>query len=107
MNVTTIVDFMKVTHYCVKDVSKYIWFHNTKHHNKPKTEVWDVVSKSGNDILGQIKYFANWRQYIFEPMGKPYFSTGCMIDIINFIKELQVKKHLTPESNLNDSKGGN
>jgi hypothetical protein len=92
------LDYMKRTHYHVKDISKYVWFHNDPMNNKPKTEVWDILSKSGNVLLGRVKYFANWRQYCFFPEGGCIFSKGCMNDINNFIEELNKVQRLTNKS---------
>ena len=53
-----------------------------------KTDVWNVLSKSQESILGQIKWFGRWRQYCFYPSPNTIFNPECMNDISNFIKEL-------------------
>ena len=102
MQVQITKDYMDEVHYSVKDASEYVWFHNQSKYNKPKTEVWDVLTKGSNYLLGEIKYYARWRQYCFFPKDKPVFSVGCMQDIINFTKELTKNKNLTDEMKRDD-----
>lgn len=66
--------------------SKYIEFELSE--NKPKTVVFDVVSKSDGDRLGQIKWYAHWRQYVYFPDSQTIYSKGCMADINSFIEHL-------------------
>ncbi len=64
---------------------KYVTMIKTE--DKPKTSVFDVYTKR-KDILGEIKWFAQWRQYCFFPEDDCVFSKGCMSDINNFIEQL-------------------
>lgn len=64
---------------------KYITMIKTE--DKPKTSVFEVFSKH-DDLLGEIKWFPNWRQYCFFPEDGCVFSKGCMVDINDFIKQL-------------------
>lgn len=58
-----------------------------------KTEIWDVLSKSSDYILGQIKWYVQWRQYCFFPSrGDCVFNVQCMSDISSAIKELMAKR---------------
>lgn len=59
---------------------------------KPKTNVFNVKNKNSGIILGIIKWFSSWRQYCFFPMGFMIFSSSCMKEIINFIKDLMEKR---------------
>ena len=52
-----------------------------------KTSVFVVLSKRG-DLLGQIRWWASWRQYCFFPLAQRVFSKGCLNDICSFIEEL-------------------
>ena len=65
---------------------KYITMIKTE--DKPKTSVFDVYTKSGDDVLGEIKWYAQWRQYCFFPEDDCVFSKGCMNDINDFIAKL-------------------
>jgi hypothetical protein len=53
-----------------------------------KTDVWDILSKSQESILGKIKWFGRWRQYCFYPSPNTIFNPECMADISKKIKEL-------------------
>ena len=57
-----------------------------------KTPVYSIVSKSGNNELGQIRWYGPWRQYCFYPNEKTIWSTGCQEGIIDFIKQLKAAK---------------
>lgn len=65
--------------------------------SKPKTEVFDVYTKSKEIIsgvnehatfLGDVRWYAPWRQYCFLPEDDCVFSKGCMADINDFITKL-------------------
>jgi len=68
--------------------NEYKYITMIKVEDKPKTSVFDVYSKH-DDILGQVKFFPQWRQYCFFPEDDCVFSKGCMDDINNFIGQLQ------------------
>ena len=59
---------------------------------KPKTGIYDIMSKSGDYTLGQVKWYAPWRQYVFFPREDTIYSRGCMNDINLFIEELMEKR---------------
>ena len=66
--------------------SKYMEF--DKVGDTGKTEIWNVISKSSEFILGKIKWYGPWRQYCFYPSPFSVFNNGCMSDIQAFIKGL-------------------
>lgn len=70
--------------------SKYMEF--DKVGDTGKTEIWNVLSKRTEYILGQIKWFGHWRQYCFWPSPHSVFNVGCMDDIKKFINELMEKR---------------
>ncbi len=53
-----------------------------------KTDVWNVLSKFQGSVLGQIKWFGQWRQYCFWPSPNTVFNPECMNDISKVINEL-------------------
>jgi len=67
-------------------MSKYMEF--DKVGDTGKTEIWNIISKSSEFILGQIKWYGPWRQYCFFPSPNSVFNNGCMEDIKKFIGEL-------------------
>ena len=66
--------------------SKYLEFKLVG--QKPKTQVWQVLSKHYGDVLATIKWYAPWRQYCFFPESEILFNATCLSDIIGFLKEL-------------------
>lgn len=71
---------------------KYIYFVDLSSlYPKRKTSVWRCDSRNG-DSLGYIAWFSRWRQYCFYPRKGTVYSTGCMNDIIDFIKQLKEKE---------------
>lgn len=52
-----------------------------------KTVITDVRSKRSRRLLGQIRWYAPWRQYAFYP-DAAIFNKECMNDIIGHIDGL-------------------
>lgn len=58
-----------------------------------KTKLWHVCSKSSGEVLGRIRWWGAWRQYVFEPRPTNriadfvIFNVGCLDDITTFIRE--------------------
>ena len=72
----------------MKTQYKFIYF--IKVEDKPKTSVWDCISDS--DWLGQVKWYAPWRQYCFYPVPETIFNVGCFKDINDFIGQLEEER---------------
>ncbi len=70
--------------------SRYIEF--DKIGDTGKTEIWNILSKSSEFILGRISWYGPWRQYCFFPSPNSVFNNTCMAEIIEFIKELMAKR---------------
>lgn len=72
-------------------IYEYVFFALIK--EKPKTSVWGCYNKRSGDILGEVKWYAPWRQYCFFPTARytTIFNAGCMKDIVEFI-EIQMAK---------------
>ena len=67
-------------------MSKYIEFNLIG--DTGKTEIWNIISKSSEFILGRVKWYGPWRQYCFFPSPHTVFNHTCMMDINDFIKKL-------------------
>lgn len=63
--------------------SKYLEFRFAE--QKPKTKVWEVISKQHGFRLGLIKYFGRWRQYAFWPEAGTIWNHECLKDVIEFL----------------------
>lgn len=57
-----------------------------------KTTVWRCVNKRYDTILGAIRWFGSWRQYVFLPAINTFFSSGCLKDIQEFINQLMQER---------------
>jgi hypothetical protein len=58
---------------------------------KPKTEIYGVRNIKSQAILGYVKWYSSWRQYCFLPEPNTIFSVGCMEDIRDFTRDLNIK----------------
>ena len=56
-----------------------------------KTKIWEVTSTQGSWSLGEVKWFAPWRRYCFEPLSC-ILDASCLREIANFC-ESETKKH--------------
>lgn len=70
----------------MKTEYKYIYF--IKVLDKPKTSVWHCRNKKSDALLGEIRWYAPWRQYCFLPESSTVFNKGCMANINFFINNL-------------------
>lgn len=71
---------------------EYKYISMSKIEDKPKTQVYEVQNIHSGDPIGQVKWFANWRQYCFFPEPECVFSKGCMDDINKFIGDLMQER---------------
>ena len=69
-------------------MSKWLEFVETE--RKPKTKVFDVVSKCDCTVLGEIKWYPSWRHYCFFPAIdiETVHSDRCLLEISQFITKL-------------------
>ena len=70
--------------------SKYIEF--DKIGDTGKTEIWNILSKSNDFILGRIQWYGPWRQYCFLPSPNSVLNVGCMDDIKKKIGDLMAER---------------
>lgn len=70
--------------------TEYLNFNCVGH--KPKTDVYEVSSKSDDSVLGTIKWYAPWRQYCFFPTEDKVFSRGCLNQVNEFIDKLMKER---------------
>lgn len=76
----------------MKTKYKYFYFELARPIDlKKKTQTWFCVSNH-NDCLGIVKWFPRWRQYCFFPEEETVFSTGCLNDAVDFIKQLNERR---------------
>lgn len=56
-----------------------------------------IDSGAGHDeaLLGHIKWFGRWRQFVFQPQPLTVFNVGCMETIIEYIQSLMEERRST------------
>ena len=59
---------------------------------KPKTKVFGVYNKNSGFLLGEISWYASWRQYCFLPSSSTVFNVQCLNDITHFINQEMGKR---------------
>lgn len=75
-------------------MSKWIDFIKLKRPFDRKTDVYQVVTKDGNTLLGIVSWYASWRKYSFMPNSNCVFETQCLKDIVEFIDKLMLERKL-------------
>jgi hypothetical protein len=56
------------------------------------TEIYNVIARGEEGrlgaMLGQVKWYANWRRYCFFPIEDSLFDASCLKEIEDFITAL-------------------
>jgi hypothetical protein len=65
----------------------YLMFEDRPRPAGAKTRVIEVRSRHRGDLLGVIRWWGPWRQYVFEPAGPSIYSAGCLADVQTALKE--------------------
>lgn len=71
---------------------RYKYIYMSALEEKPKTKVYGVYNIKTRNLLGKIGWYSSWRQYVFAPVGNTLYSVGCLIDIKNFIDEIELQR---------------
>jgi hypothetical protein len=58
-------------------------------HKTHETRMWLCNNKKHNLPLGEVKWYAPWRQYCYFPISQAVYSDGCLKDIVDFIEQLK------------------
>jgi hypothetical protein len=64
-------------------MSKWIEFHQCQVPPGYKTKSWDVCAKAGGH-LGNVRWYAPWRQYAFYPKAETLYERQCLRDLADF-----------------------
>lgn len=88
---------MSITHvktkYEVIKETRYLRFTKIERPPDKKTDTIIIENKSGNYILGRIKWFGRWRQYCFFAENETIWNSGCMEDVYDVLKDLKKQKN--------------
>lgn len=52
-----------------------------------KTKVWAVTAKKDGNELGEIRWLAGWRKYVFAPGYETFYDDECLAEITAFIRK--------------------
>lgn len=88
-----------INYLCYDYESKYLYFELADKQN-PSTWIVNVFADDGDILLGQVRYYAHWRQYAFYPNEGTVYEKTCLYDITEFVKIIneQQKKGIKPEN---------
>jgi hypothetical protein len=59
------------------------------------TSTWELLS-SGGDMLGIIKWYSAWRQYVLFPQPETVFNSECLKDITAFLVARMRERNYKP-----------
>lgn len=71
--------------------TRFEYIHFVKTGDTGKTSIWECLNNSSGAILGEVRWYGPWRQYIFLPVNS-FYSAGCLQDVITFIASLDKER---------------
>lgn len=57
-----------------------------------KTKVWSADSKGDASVLGEVRWYAPWRRYTFQPSEGTIFDAACLDEITVFLHERMAER---------------
>lgn len=57
-----------------------------------KTDIYEVWTKDGYQLLGRISWYAPWRTYALHTTKTLVFEPTCLQDITDFIKKIMEER---------------
>lgn len=76
----------------MKDTTKYLRFVVQQRPADRKTDTVKIYSKSGENVLGEIRWYGPWRQYCLYPAMETIWNTGCLADVQDVIHEMMAER---------------
>lgn len=70
-----------------------------------KTERYRVENKQSGDVLGTIRWYRPWRQYIFEASLGCVFNAGCLQTIRTWLEEAKLAQRQRNRDESGDAVG--
>jgi len=67
-----------------EQIGKYLAVQELRPREGRKTKRWMLFSHRGA-LLGEVKWYGPWRQYIVEPNMGSVFNDGCLLDVAAFL----------------------
>jgi hypothetical protein len=57
-----------------------------------KTQVWRIRANADDMmVLGQVRWYGRWRQYVFFPSGHTLWNPDCLDEVSTFVRASTVE----------------
>ena len=84
----------------MKTEYKYISFKLTDGKDNKKGAL--CLNKKTGTVLGYVEYYKPWKQYVIEFLEDCVFNTSCLLDIADFLGQLNKNEGIKPEKIVNN-----
>lgn len=71
----------------IEHEGKHLYFIIEPQDPQKVTKTWRVLNKYDDIMLGQVRWFSQWRKYAFYPAPDTIFEEDCMRDISDFCEK--------------------
>lgn len=71
---------------------KYIEFHLLDFNRDTRKFIYICCNKD-NEELGTVEWYEPWNQYVYKDLIKAIYSTTCLLDIADFVNEINNLKN--------------
>ena len=75
-------------------MSKWVRFEQRPAVRGRKTAIYFVINKAQNAALGEVLWYAPWRQYVFLPKPATLYARSCLAEIEHFIAGLMNEREV-------------
>ena len=75
---------------------KHIHFVEIENEGK-KTKRWECKSNLYDEMLGEVAWYSQWRQYCYYTLSDIEYSASCLSDIANFLIGIKDERQATNE----------
>ena len=69
-------------------MGKHLRFEDKGFTKSGKTHIYHIFSAFDDTYLGEISWFSQWRQYIYDPVAHVIWSHECLLELSQYIKKL-------------------
>jgi len=91
---------METNIFKMKTEYKYISFKLTDGKDNKKGAL--CLNKKTGTVLGYIEYYKLWKQYAIEFLEDCVFNNSCLLDIADFLGQLNKNEGIKPEKIVNN-----
>ena len=72
-----------------------------------KTRRWEARTKDERTVLGNVRWYAHWRRYVFFPEANTLYDQNCLWDIADFVAERTAEQKEIQKENRRGLQTGN